>query len=800
MNNDISGIKQAAAGRWPEVLSNVGGIRPELLDGRHHPCPMCGGKDRFRLIDAEAGAVLCNQCFREKNGDGLAAIQWMQGWDFPAAAGAVAKYLGLNGSNVGGAQLSGKPQIVATYEYRDENKQLNRQVCRTEPKGFFQRVLKEGGGWLNSTKGVPEIPYQLPELLEADPSLPVWIPEGEKDVDRLVGLRCIATCNAGGAGKWRPEFASYVAGRWVVILADADEAGRKHAQQVAASLHGVAASVKVIELPGMPDKSDVSDWLNAGHTLDELWAFALAASAWEPSEKPKKVNDTPRWRPFPISALPKLVGRYVRAASGSIGCDPAFVALPQLSTLAGAVGNSTRIALKSGWQEPAVVWTGIVGDSGTHKSPALRSATRFADERDAQEIRAFEEQRASYESKYTEYEVDLKAWQRKPNGLPPMEPTPPVCRRFLVSDVTIEALAERLADSPRGLSMVRDELAGWFSSFNQYKGGRGSDEAGWLSIHGASSLRVDRRTGDRKTIFVPSAAVSITGGIQPPVLARSLGVSHFENGLAARVLLAMPPKMPRKWNDQQISMRITDAMGQVFDRLWSLKPDEGDNGEQRPVDLPLTPEAMQVWITFYNAHGLELTALTGNLAAAWSKLEGYAARLALVCHLANWAAGSDPSPGPVDQAAVEAGIALVEWFKNETRRVYATFGESEGQGEQRKLVEWIDQRNGRVTVRQVQQGIRRFKTSEEAEAALQELVTAGVGNWEEVPTTENGGRPTRVFQASGASTVYKTPETPEEDAGSVDVDSVDVSNKAPESPGCSPPENQESLNDDWGEV
>ena len=225
------------------------------------------------------------------------------------------------------------------------------------------------------------------------------------------------------------------------------------------------------------------------------------------------------WRPFPVDAIPQPVGRYIQAAGASIGCDPAFVALPLLSAIAGAVGTSTRIELKPDWHEPSILWTGIVGDSGTHKSPSLKAATRFADSQDARgEIRAFRDDMAAYDVEQQRYETELKVWQRKPSGSAPEKPVAPTCKRFSIADVTIEALADRLADNPRGVLIGRDELAGWLDSFNQYKGGRGADTAAWLSIHNAGSLRVDRRGGDRKTIFVQSAAVSITGGIQPPVL------------------------------------------------------------------------------------------------------------------------------------------------------------------------------------------------------------------------------------------------------------------------------------------
>jgi len=96
---DLELVRAAAARRWPEILARLSGHDLELFDGQHHPCPKCGGTDRFRLIDADAGALLCNQCFREKNGDGFAAAQWLLGGiDFKTALERIAEYLGIEPS------------------------------------------------------------------------------------------------------------------------------------------------------------------------------------------------------------------------------------------------------------------------------------------------------------------------------------------------------------------------------------------------------------------------------------------------------------------------------------------------------------------------------------------------------------------------------------------------------------------------------------------------------------------------------------------------------------------------------
>ncbi len=187
-----------------------------------------------------------------------------------------------NKSNANGKQASSKPRIDVTYDYHDEAGDVLFQVVRFEPKGFKQRCQKPDGTWVWSVKGVRVVPYRLPELL-ADPTRIVFIVEGEKDVDNLARIGVLATCNAGGAGKWTSEHAEFLRNRQVVILPDNDDAGRKHAQQVAHSLHGIAKWVRVVTLPNLPSKGDASDWIAAGGTKDELKRLTEATPDWTPA-------------------------------------------------------------------------------------------------------------------------------------------------------------------------------------------------------------------------------------------------------------------------------------------------------------------------------------------------------------------------------------------------------------------------------------------------------------------------------------------------------------------------------------
>jgi putative DNA primase/helicase len=215
---------------------------------------------------------------------------------------------GDNGHRTNGRTRGRRPlgPIVAVYDYFNADGTLLFQVTRHNPKDFRQRHRDGKGDWVWGHGGAPSVPYRLPELLAADPARVVFVCEGEKDVDNLVERGAVATTNPGGAAKWSKMDPDTVRkalkGHRIAILEDNDESGLRHVADVGDSLQGIAGEVRVLKLPGLSYKGDVSDWLTSGGTVQRLEVLAAAAPLYRPAgggdDGPIHLSDTGNARRF----------------------------------------------------------------------------------------------------------------------------------------------------------------------------------------------------------------------------------------------------------------------------------------------------------------------------------------------------------------------------------------------------------------------------------------------------------------------------------------------------------------------
>jgi hypothetical protein len=268
-------------------------------------CPTCGGEDRFAINPAKA-IWHCRGC--AVGGDVIRLVEHLDGVEFTAA---VATLTGEPAPKANGKDHTrdARKIIAAEFPYQDESGGVVYVVERVEYQnldGGF--VLKDGkrkktfrqrrpdpehpGAWLWNMDGVVRLPYRLPELI-ASIALHhvVFVVEGEGKVEALREIGVTATCCAGGAGKWQADFSERLRGADVVLIPDNDDAGWKHANEIGASLVGVAGRIRVLVLPGLPAKGDVVDWIKAGGTRDQFDALVACAFDWQPPPETDQASD-----------------------------------------------------------------------------------------------------------------------------------------------------------------------------------------------------------------------------------------------------------------------------------------------------------------------------------------------------------------------------------------------------------------------------------------------------------------------------------------------------------------------------
>lgn len=307
-------------------------VRSDLRHKRRRPCGVCGGGDDdprgrekrcdgWTTEDAEWA-----HCSREELAGGIEADP--NGRTYAHRLHGPCRCGSTHGEAFSGTLPRAADDIEATYDYRDERGNLLFQVVRKTGKRFLQR-RPDGDGWIWQVGQVRRVPYRLAQLIAANTSAPVYIAEGEKDVEALVATGAVATTNPGGAGKWHTVADTaqpVLAGRDVIVVADADEAGRKHALEVSESLRPIARSVRIVA-PPVPHK-DAADLIAAGGTVADL----------VPLERPPLSAD---WNLLDVTELAKVLPPVPWI------CEPLGFAPGAISLVAGYGYSRKTMAMQS---------------------------------------------------------------------------------------------------------------------------------------------------------------------------------------------------------------------------------------------------------------------------------------------------------------------------------------------------------------------------------------------------------------------------------------------------------------------
>jgi len=661
---------------------------------------------------------------------------------------------------------NGERRVVATYDYRDEAGKVLFQAVRYVPKDFKQRRPKPGGGWDWSVKGVRVVPYRLPELL-AEPTKPVFVVEGEKDADNLATIGLLATCNAGGAEKWTAAHSEHLRGRNVLIIADNDKPGRDHAQQVAQSLHGIATSVRIIELPGLPDKGDVTDWLDAHDAAEpdavreRLLKIAEAARVWSPAAQPwpEIVSfDVLELPEFPTHALPGVLRGWVEAESHATQTPADLPALLALAVCSAGIARRVEVEPRPGWREPTNLFVSVLLEPGNRKSAVFADATRPIQELEnelieaarpavarEQSARRQDERRLQKLEKLAAEKGDAGARQEAADLAAVLAEQPePVLPRLISDDATSEKLGMMLAEqggriasmSPEG--GVFDLMAGLYS-----KSGIPQFDV-YLKGHSGDGIRTDRVS--RKSVRVERPALTCAYAMQPAVIEGLAGNPAFRGrGLLARYLYAAPQSWigRRKIATTPVSAATRGAYRQVVRALADV---EGEHVLQLTADAAAL---LRDWES-------EIEAMLGDggqmeIMRDWgAKLAGATLRMAAVMHCVEHGA-----TGRIEGRTIAAAVDIARYLIPHAAAVLGRMLAREKTADDHAsyVLRWIERHARREFTKSEAQhhGKRRFPRVDDIDPALAELTRRGYIRLRPHAATGPGRPPSPAYDVNPAA-------------------------------------------------
>ncbi len=413
--------------------------------------------------------------------------------------------------------------------------------------------------------------------------------------------------------------------------------------------------------------------------------------------------------PFPLDVLPAAARKLVVEGSEAIGCRLDFLAVAALVAASGTIGRSVRLRLKGDYFASSSLFVACVGPPSDGKSPAIQKACSAV--------------RRIDEALKVDHDRAMDRWQDEQDAVgstgKKSKPTaPPRSRRIDLDDITMEALPLILADNPRGLVLIKDELAGLMLGLNQYKGGKGSDRQTLLSIWSGKAIKRDRVSHEANIpIRCPHPCLSIVGAMTPDMLGSMADAQGRADGFLDRFLFAYPESRPIPgWTDRGIDDATIDEWSALVARLWE-RPLNVVEGRSVPHVARLEGEALSCWNHHYNLHAGEMNApdFAPNLRGPWGKIGEYAGRFVLVLACLDHA--SDPTADPTEAPQVSPRTvidawALVGYFKSHLLRVHAAMGgkAANGGSDVQALLGWIIRGEKReFSIKDIGNNFDRFK-------------------------------------------------------------------------------------------
>ncbi|MCL2012759.1 MAG: DUF3987 domain-containing protein [Cystobacterineae bacterium] len=468
-------------------------------------------------------------------------------------------------------------------------------------------------------------------------------------------------------GQWVPEFLSESEARDMLLQAAlACGLGENEARKTIES--GLVAGMR--EPRQVPEQEKSNNAADSADTSDDS-TEAVTNSRFLPTPPP-----------VPLEVFPDDVQDMLKEADTAFGVPIEIPVACFIGSLSALLGQSRLIAIKDSWGEAANLWLVIVAPSGVGKSPAQKEFFRPLHRLEYSTKLEHDKASEKYLEDLADYNEAKKAASKKRakgNTLGsifkvPDKPERPTLKLATLNDFTAEALADALNENPKGVMVSVDELAAFLFGLDRYTNAKGGFKAQLLATWSRGHWRTSRSSNRARNIFVPSACLSILGGIQPGMLSRvfegGVGGVDEESGFLPRFLfIRAVAEAPSYWSKQAFSQTSKDLLERITDAMWQW----GVSADGEGIPVPVSEEARARYVAWYDEIARE--AFIARNAAPLRKLQAHALRLCLLLHCLDSALGGSDGLHPVTEDTMRRALLLADWLKEHQRQCWQLFNQ-----------------------------------------------------------------------------------------------------------------------------
>ena len=390
--------------------------------------------------------------------------------------------------------------------------------------------------------------------------------------------------------------------------------------------------------------------------------------------------------PFPFDVFPQELFDVIEKISDSLHVEPEIVASAILTIISGAIGNTIRISPKKGYEVSPFIWLIIIALSGYGKSPVTKTLLKYIKRLQAD---AYKE----YQEETKEYEKTLKKAKQN-DGIEHL-PEKPRLKHYLISDCTVEALANVFENDSRGIIIYQDEIAGLILGLDQYKA-KGNDRQHYLELFNCDSLKIDRKS---EVKFIYNTGASIIGGIQPKVMPKIFNENSFDDGLLPRFLLINSVNKSLKFSRQEITEDTISYWIGILKWCYEIPLIWDDTGFVKSKVLCLNSDALDAYEKFYNDYGVKLPFLSDKVKVFLPKLSAYyCLKFAGVLHVIETFADKETLTPLIEKETVQKAIKLTQYFAGQVIKALRLYQKPEDTLNefQKRLIEILYNLQGEV--------------------------------------------------------------------------------------------------------